>query len=67
MMFHMMELQACSPDELKSWFSSTPMAQRAHVQGLLDLDAQGISSSILDSLLQDGALVRAAEQVRLAS
>jgi glyoxylase-like metal-dependent hydrolase (beta-lactamase superfamily II) len=65
LMFHMMEHRHRPSAAVRSWLTDTPLMRRPSLQRLLGLPPQALAQDIVQSLLDDGALVREGELIRL--
>ena len=65
LMFHMMEMRQRPREVVRSWLAQTPLMHRPAVTRLLGMSPQALSEVIVQSLLDDGALVDDGEFIRL--
>ncbi len=66
MVFHLMEHRRRPPQDLCEWMAASPMAQRTAVRRLTKTEPPALAQETLQSLLDDGVLVRQGETVGLA-
>lgn len=66
MMFHLMEHRSRPIHALCNWMATSPVAQRPVVQRLMQLEPEPMSRHILQTLIDDGAVVARGEDVALA-